>query len=62
MHDPKIRRKSARVTAGNVSGKRTKCGETGRDRNEGNRPELIHAEKGEHQTWKSIDFILGKWL
>lgn len=47
--DPKKRRKNGKVIAGSVSGKKTKPGETGKDRNEGTRPELTHAERGEHQ-------------
>ena len=46
--DQKTKKKSERVIAGSVSGKKTKPGETGRGRNGGNRPELIHAERGEH--------------
>lgn len=46
MHDTKTRIKRERVTAESVSGKRTKPDETGRGRNEGNRPELIHGGKG----------------
>lgn len=46
MQDPKIKKRSERAIAGSDSGKRTKPGETGRGRSEGNRPELIHAEKG----------------
>lgn len=49
MCGPKKRKKSEKVTAGSVSGRKTKPGETGKDRNEGNRPELTHAERGEHQ-------------
>lgn len=48
MHDPKTKKKSERANAGSDSGKKTKPGETGRDRSEGSRPGLIHAEKGEH--------------
>lgn len=48
MRDPKIKKKSEKVIAGSDSGKKTKPGETGRGRNEGNRPELIHGERGEH--------------
>lgn len=48
MHDPKTKKKNERAIAGSVSGKKIKPGETGRGRNEGNRPELIHAERGEH--------------
>lgn len=47
MHDPKTKKKSARASAGSDSGKKTKPGVTGRGRSEGNRPGLIHAEKGE---------------
>lgn len=54
MLDPKTKKKSGKASAGSVSGKKTKPGETGRGRNEGNRPELIHAERGERQLWKSI--------
>ncbi len=52
MHDPKIKKKSERAIAGSGSGKKTKPGETGSGRNDGNKPELIHAERGEHQPWK----------
>lgn len=45
-HDPKKKKKSERVIAGNVSGRKTKQGESGRDRNEGKMPELIHEERG----------------
>lgn len=48
MHDPKTKKKSERANAGSDSGKKTKPGETGRDRSEGSRPGLIHAEKGKH--------------
>lgn len=48
MCDPKTKKKSARATEGSVSGRKTKPVEIGRDRNEGNRPELIHAERGQH--------------
>lgn len=51
--DPKKKRKSERLIAGSVSGKKTKPGETGRGRNEGNRLELIHAERGEHDPGKA---------
>ena len=49
MCDPKTKKKSERAIVGSDSGKRTKPGETGRGRNEGSRPELIHAERGEHR-------------
>lgn len=48
MCDPKTKKKSERAIVGNVSGRKTKPGETGRGRNEGNRPALIHAERGQH--------------
>lgn len=44
MHDTKT--KKERATAGSVSGKKTKPGETGRVRNEGTRPGLVHGGKG----------------
>lgn len=47
MPDPKTKRKSEKAIAGSASGKRTKPDEIGRDRNEGSRRGLIHAEKGE---------------
>lgn len=47
-YDPKTKKKSERTNAGSVSGRKTKPGETGRGRKGENRPELIHAEKGEH--------------
>lgn len=47
MSDPKTKKKSARVTAGSGSGKKTKPGETGKGRSDGNRQGLIPAEKGE---------------
>lgn len=48
MYDLKRKKKSERAIAGSVSGKKTRPDETGRGRNEGNRPELIHAERGKH--------------
>lgn len=57
-HGSKIKKKSERAIAGNVIGKKTKLGETGRGKKEGNRPELIHVEKGEHQPWKAINFLM----
>lgn len=47
MPDPKTKRKSEKVIAGSASGKKTKPDEIGRDRSEGSRRGLIHAEKGE---------------
>ena len=47
MSGRKTKKKSERVSAGSVCGRRTKPGETGRGRNEGNRPELILEERGE---------------
>lgn len=58
MHDPKTKKKSERAIAGSVSGKKIKPGETGRGRNEGNRPELIHAERGEHGPGKALHIRL----
>lgn len=46
MHDTKTKIRKERAIAGNVSGKKTKPDETGRGRNEGNRPGLIHGGKG----------------
>lgn len=46
MHDTKTKIKKERATAGNVSGRKTKPDETGRGRNEGIRPGLIHGGKG----------------
>lgn len=46
MHDTKTKIKKERAIGGSVSGKKTKPDETGRDRNEGNRPGLIHGGKG----------------
>lgn len=54
IHGPKIKKKRERVIVGSVSGKKTKPGVTGRGRSEGNRPELIHAEKGQCQAHKAI--------
>lgn len=48
IYGPKTKKKSVRAIAGSVSGKRTKPGETGSGRNGENRPEPIHAERGEH--------------
>lgn len=47
MPDPKTKRKSEKAIAGSASGKKTKPDETGRDRSDGSRQGLIHAEKGE---------------
>lgn len=58
MHDSKIKKKSAKAIAGNVTGKRTKPGETGKGRKEGNRPELIHVERGEHQLWPEVNNLM----
>lgn len=58
MHDPKTKKKSERAIAGSDSGKKTKPGETGRGRNEGNRPGPIHAERGEPILTRSDVFIL----
>lgn len=49
---PKIKKGSE--IAGSVSGKKTKPGKTGRGRNDGSRPELIHAERGEHNVEKPL--------
>lgn len=46
MHDTKTKIKKERAIGGSVSGKKTKPDETGRGRNEGNRPGLIHGGKG----------------
>lgn len=46
MHGTKTKIKKERASAGSVSGKKTKPGETGRGRNEGNRPGLIRGGKG----------------
>lgn len=46
MRDTKTKIKKERATAGSVSGKKTKPDETGRGRNEGNSPGLIHGGKG----------------
>lgn len=51
-HGPKTKKRSERAIAGSDSGKRTKLVETGRGRNGENRPELIHAERGERWPWK----------
>lgn len=46
MHGTKTKIKKERASAGSVSGKKTKPDETGRGRNEGNRPGLIRGGKG----------------
>lgn len=46
MHDTKTKIKKERAIAGSASGRKTKPDETGRGRNEGNRPGLIHGGKG----------------
>jgi len=51
MYGPKTKKKSERAIAGSVNGKKTKPGETGSGRNEGNRPGPIHAER-------DLDWIL----
>lgn len=53
MSDPKIKKKSEKVTAGSGNGKKTKPGGTGRGRSDGSRLGLIHAEKGEHYKKKN---------
>lgn len=52
MHEPKI--KSERAIGGSVDGKKTMHGETGKGRNDGKRPGLIHAERGEHHLKKVV--------
>lgn len=53
MCDTKTKIKRERAIGGSVSGKKTKPDETGRGRNEGNRPGLIHGGKG-----KSLFFLI----
>lgn len=63
MFGLKKKKKTERAIAGSASGKKTKPGETGSVRNEGNRPELIHAERGEHWPWKGKTYkMLLHWF
>lgn len=63
MHATKTRIKKERATAGSVSGRKTKPDETGRGRNEGNRPGLIHGGKGEgfYYFWQNSHRIWYNW-
>lgn len=46
--DRKRKKKSERATAGSVTGRRIRRGETGSGKNAENKPELIHEESGQH--------------